>query len=278
MSLGLDIMGGGIGASAAQAILGALDKEVIATGSTQLDAKKLRTAINVLRTVPAASGVQLPTMYDSDLVIVINRGVNDVKVYPLDTGTINDQAANQPVTVTAGTFGYFFGVGPLTCLADLGGGVSPPVTDPTWVNAEIPSGTINGVNPGFSLTQAPNAAASLQLFLNGLMMTAGIDYTLSVNLITMTTIPDIGDALIAFYRTSNGMGINFGDGQTPVGSINGSNLAFTLSFSPSPGSSLELYLNGVLQTAGIDYTLASNTITYAVAPDIGDTHVAWYRY
>lgn len=279
MPFGLDLMGAGQSASEASASLGSLAKTVFATGGTQGTAAKLAAAINIVISVPASSGVQLPTMYDSDEVTVVNRGVNSLLVYPLDTGVINGQAANAPVTITAGGFGYFIGIGPLNCVADLGGGgVVPPITDPTWVNAEVPSGTINGVNPAFSLSQAPSPGLSLKLFLNGLCLTAGIDYTLSVSNLTMLTVPQIGDALIAFYRTSNGMGINFGDQQTPVGAIDGSNKVFTLSFSPSPGASMELYLNGVLQTAAVDYSLAANNITYVTAPSIGDAHVAWYRY
>lgn len=72
---------------------------------------------------------------------------------------------------------------------------------------------------------------------------------------------------------------NFVDAETPTGTINSSNAVFTLAHAPNPASSLELYLNGILQTAGgVDYTLASATITYVVAPGTGSTHVAWYRF
>src|SRR5262249_34979799 len=48
----------------------------------------------------------------------------------------------------------------------------------------------------------------------------------------------------------------FSDAETPSGSINSSNTAFTLSNSPNPSGSLELYLNGQLLTSGTDYTLS----------------------
>lgn len=68
------------------------------------------------------------------------------------------------------------------------------------------------------------------------------------------------------------------DNEVPSGTINGSNTVFTLANAPSPASSLQLFLNGLLQTAGgVDYTLSGDTITYATAPETGDAHVAWYR-
>ena len=68
------------------------------------------------------------------------------------------------------------------------------------------------------------------------------------------------------------------DSEVPSGTINGSNVTFTLANAPSPASSLQLFLNGLLQTAGgVDYTLSGSTITYGVAPETGDAHVAWYR-
>jgi hypothetical protein len=69
----------------------------------------------------------------------------------------------------------------------------------------------------------------------------------------------------------------FVDNETPVGMINSSNVTFTLAHTPSPSASLLLYLNGVLQFFGVNYTLATATITYTVAPTTGMTHVAYYR-
>jgi hypothetical protein len=59
--------------------------------------------------------------------------------------------------------------------------------------------------------------------------------------------------------------------ETPSGSINGSNTAFTLSNTPVSGTE-SVYLNGVLQEpgAGNDYTISTNTITYLTAPTTGD--------
>ncbi len=77
---------------------------------------------------------------------------------------------------------------------------------------------------------------------------------------------------------SAGTSINFSDNEAPSGTINGSNAAFTLAHTPSPTASLQLFMNGVLQIVGTDYTLATATITMTAAPTTGANLRAWYRY
>lgn len=77
-----------------------------------------------------------------------------------------------------------------------------------------------------------------------------------------------------------GSSINFADEEVPSGTINSSNVTFTLAHSPVPAAGLLLYLNGLLQHqgSGKDYTLSANTITFTVAPTTGDILLAWYRF
>lgn len=60
---------------------------------------------------------------------------------------------------------------------------------------------------------------------------------------------------------------NFIKNETPSGTQNGSNVDFTLAFTPIAGTP-EVYLNGVLQDlgSGNDYTISSSVISFAVAP------------
>jgi hypothetical protein len=70
---------------------------------------------------------------------------------------------------------------------------------------------------------------------------------------------------------------NFVVRETPSGSVNGSNTAFTLANTPIAGTE-EIYLNGLLQEpAGQDYTISGTAITYAVAPVSGDRLRASYQ-
>lgn len=70
----------------------------------------------------------------------------------------------------------------------------------------------------------------------------------------------------------------FGVGaEVPGGTINGSNVVFTLAATPAL-KSLQLYLNGLLQKAGagLDYTLAGATVTMSLPPESGDVLTADY--
>lgn len=63
--------------------------------------------------------------------------------------------------------------------------------------------------------------------------------------------------------------------ETPGGTINGVNVTFTLSQIPD---TLFLFVNGVYQTVGVDYTVSGSTITYLAGaiPQTGDAHRAVY--
>ena len=58
--------------------------------------------------------------------------------------------------------------------------------------------------------------------------------------------------------------------EIPSGSVNGSNVVFTLANSPVAGTE-QVFLNGMLQHegAGNDYTISGDTITFVTAPDSG---------
>jgi hypothetical protein len=69
------------------------------------------------------------------------------------------------------------------------------------------------------------------------------------------------------------------DGETPSGTIDGSNSVFGLAAAPAPAASLQLYRNGLQQMSGIDFTLAGNTITFLSGnvPRLSDMVRAFYR-
>jgi hypothetical protein len=86
--------------------------------------------------------------------------------------------------------------------------------------------------------------------------------------------------------TSNALGVKSGTylglsnrvtRETPTGSINGSNVTFTLVSTPSAGTE-EIFLNGLLLEpgAGNDYTISGATITMLSAPVTGDRLKANY--
>jgi hypothetical protein len=147
------------------------------------------------------------------------------------------------------------------------------------VFGEAPSGLIDGSNKTFGLQNAPTPPLSMMLFRNGMVLRQGVDYTLIGSVITFVTAPNSGDWLYAYYRT-DGNTASFNDGVTPSGAINGINTAFTLPSAPNPTAFLLLFLNGLLQIAGTDFTLSGATATMAAAPQStapSDWLVAWSR-
>jgi hypothetical protein len=73
---------------------------------------------------------------------------------------------------------------------------------------------------------------------------------------------------------------SFADSEVPVGTVDGSNHTFVLSFQPSPATSLILTRNGLVMKRGLDFNLSGKTVTFIAeqTPQIGDILLAWYRY
>jgi hypothetical protein len=71
----------------------------------------------------------------------------------------------------------------------------------------------------------------------------------------------------------------FVDAEALAGIVDGANTAFGISATPNPSTSLGVYRNGMLQQAGVDYTVAARSIQFASAavPQPGDTLLASYR-
>ncbi len=191
------------------------------------------------------------------------------------TGAWSDDGINEKVTTQPpGTSDNTAASTAFVAAATGGGGLASSVI---LVFDETPAGTVDGANVTFTLANAPNPGASLKLFQNGVLAIQGTDYTLSGLTITFTSAPSAGALLTAFYRYGSVTG-NYVDDETPAGAINGSNVTFTLAHAPSPGISLQFYINGVLQIQGTDYTLSGSTITMTSAPSAGAQLVAYYVY
>lgn len=71
--------------------------------------------------------------------------------------------------------------------------------------------------------------------------------------------------------------INFADEEVPSGTINSTNVNFTVAHAPLTGT-LKLYRNGVRLQRGVDYTLSTLNITFLFTPQTGDSLLCDYRY
>ena len=108
-----------------------------------------------------------------------------------------------------------------------------------YVDADIPTGVVDGVNRTFTLALTPAPVDSLRLFLNGLLQVRSVDYTLTGNGIFLLTPrpPAPGSVLLAWYRTSGSVA-SLVDSEVPAGALNGLNPTFTLQSAPVPAASL----------------------------------------
>ena len=68
-----------------------------------------------------------------------------------------------------------------------------------FVQSETPSGAVDGINTAFFLAFSPVYAATVSLYLDGLLLNQGVDYTISGANITMTTAPALAQTLRANY-------------------------------------------------------------------------------
>ena len=104
-ALARDITRGGTSAGSAQAMNGAVGTGIAAAGSIITDATDLNATVNVVSTVSAGQGVQLPSMMIGDEVQVYNATTTALKVYP-DQSTV---AINQLTVGAAVSLGQFQG-------------------------------------------------------------------------------------------------------------------------------------------------------------------------
>lgn len=63
--------------------------------------------------------------------------------------------------------------------------------------------------------------------------------------------------------------------ETPSGTVNGSNTVFTLTFTPS-GSSLAMFINGLMLRKTTDYSVSGVTVTFVDAPPVASQVRAEY--
>jgi len=131
-----------------------------------------------------------------------------------------------------------------------------------------PVGTIDGSNRVFTLPNTPSPVSSLMLFLNGQLLSAGLDgdFTLQGAMLTLAEAPVIDDVILALYSY-----------QTPVTSYSINepltvnvtsnagvqSLSAVLNAAPNPSSSLMVFMNGQLLTGDEDFSLNDRTISFS---------------
>jgi len=159
----------------------------------------------------------------------------------------------------------------------------PPSTTPLTLSAVRTSSTQGTVGSG-------NGGGSSS---GGTTNSGGGTYAtlpISINQVTSLSadLASINSAVAALGAQINSLGAlgaaattsaAFIDAQAPVGNVNGLNATFNLSQAPFPASSFVIFRNGLLQSIGVDYTLAGQAVTFLAGsiPRTSDVVAAYYR-
>lgn len=138
-----------------------------------------------------------------------------------------------------------------------------------FVNKEVPSGLIDGINTTYTLEHEPTPGSD-HLYLNGLLIEDGTDtdYYISGSTITFSEPLLSGMKLHCTYYYSDITSVKvLVDKEIPSGSIDGINSIYVLQNIPVDGSE-HVYLNGLLQESdGNDYVISENIITFLTPPE-----------
>jgi hypothetical protein len=125
--------------------------------------------------------------------------ISDVTGLSAALSQINSSLASLTTTATSQTTTL---TNLTASVSTLSATVASLVPVPTFVDFEIPAGTIDGSNPVFVLSAAPSPASSLVLHKNGIKLSPGGDYSISGSTILFAAgaVPQAGDLLIVSYR------------------------------------------------------------------------------
>jgi len=220
------------------------DASNIATANLSVPVVNGVLSVQLVPTTTASAGAQYNVTYNSN-------GVNQfTEVWAVPPSTVPMRV--NAIRVFAGTV-----VGPLP--------VTSPVQigDVTGLENELALRPLEGIGFEVGRTAVINASGQIDAAAGNLSDCVRVDGSSG-----------------ACGSSSGGLLPSFADAEVPSGSINGANTVFSLVNSPSPTSSLDLYLNGLLMMQGGDYTLSNNVITFFTAstPQSGDTLLASYRF
>jgi hypothetical protein len=242
-----------------------VDGVTLATGDRILIKDQAAGAENGIYTVNASGTPTRATDADSNtevtagMFVFVEEGTTNA-----DTGWVLTNNGAITLGTTALTFSQFSGAGSFTDGAGLTRTGNSLAVNVDGSTIEISSDALRVKDAGITYAKIQNVSAASKLLGRG-DSGAGAPQEITLGSgLTMT-----GTTLSA---SASGLGTsNFVFHETPSGSVNGSNTAFTLANTPTAGT-VQVFLNGILQEpgSGNDYTISGATITYLTAPATGD--------
>jgi len=164
---------------------------------------------------------------------------------------------------------------------NMGGGGGAPVHEALEVTEAIQT--------TFTLSDEPDPAVKLLLWVEGIKQEMG-DYSISGNVLTWSgsnlIVPGTVVEVLYFLDVSSGGGSSpggAGNMTQDVFTATAGQTEFDLSKTPLNEQAVEMFITGISQTVGIDYTVSIDKLTYIVsaeapALEAGDTVVIKYLW
>jgi hypothetical protein len=224
----------------------------------------------------------LSNIATAHLTLPIVNGVLSVKLVPTTTASAGAQYQVTYNNKAGMLFTQFWAVPPST--------MTLRVRDVLLANGTVVGGS--GSGPG-AITGTPVQIGDITGLANELAIrpTEGVGFAIGrtavINQAGMIegAAGSAGDC-VRVDGTSGSCGGNlltnfvYADKEIPTGTLDGVNTLFTLQNQPSPTNSLSIYRNGILLSAGSDYSLSGGTVTFFLGsvPQPGDTLFASYRF
>lgn len=150
----------------------------------------------------------------------------------------------------------------------------------TFAGASVPSvGDLLSANYSIATSSQPSPSVSAKDVSLPLPISdvTGLSTSLSSINNSVTGLTNTVTALSASITTLSG--IVTVSGETPAGTINGTNASFTLASSPLNGE-VSVYRNGLRQASGIDFNLSGHIVVFVAGavPQSGDILLADYQH
>lgn len=213
-----------------------------------------------------------------------SRGILDWAGYQnsIFGNTLNSDYTGYEFRDCAGETGYFFNVGPVTHNSEISQNKATNML--TVAASPGPFGSEAGSNgflfyAGF-IPQATRSSSTGTSFHDNIGNNNSTDFS-------YTTFVSFRSLVNNTFSSSSGSGSSGGGtvtnsqisvtGETPAGTIDGTNTVFTLAHIPITAT-MTVYLNGLFEVFGTDYTVSGKQITFAVAPNPGSILSVSYQY
>lgn len=165
--------------------------------------------------------------------------------------------------LTAGAGIAINAVGENVYITSTGGAVPGQIS---W--NEVPMGDVDGINKTFTLAYDTYSATSMQVYVNGIKQSYGIDSDFLTNnrdiIFNAGFTYEPGSSIEVTYQTAGVPTTTVAWNEVPSGANDGVNKVFTIAHSPTSDAAVMVYVNGIKMRNGAsyDYTISGTTITF----------------